>query len=146
MIPLPRGKTFAFFGDAFNLELITPPFLRFRVLTRPPVEMREGTVLDYHLSLFGVPFRWRTLIERWRPASLFVDTQVLGPYALWQHTHTFTDLAPDQTLMRDRILYRIPYGVIGMMAHRLVVKRWLKEIFDYRAAAVARLLTPENRA
>ena len=144
ILPLPRATSFAFFGDAFNLELITPPFLHFRVLTRPPVEMRQGALLEYRLSLFGVPFRWRTSIESWSPDESFVDRQLNGPYALWHHTHTFEELATGRTRMRDRVLYRIPFGFIGAIAHALFVRRVLTKIFDYRAEAVARLLTPDN--
>lgn len=144
IIPLPRHQTFSFFADAFNLELITPPFLKFKVLTKPPVQMKAGTLLDYRLALFGIPFRWQTLIEDWTAEELFVDTQLAGPYALWHHTHTFEALAPDKTLMRDRVLYGIPFNLFGRLAHALLVERMLKEIFDYRAAVVQRLLTPDH--
>ena len=144
IIPLSRSKTFAFFSDAMNLERITPPLLRFRVLTESPIEMRAGTLLEYQLKLFGIPFRWLTLIEKWSPEERFVDTQLTGPYELWHHTHTFEEIAPDKTLMRDRVLYRIPYGIFGRLAHVLFVKRTLKSIFDYRAETVAKLLIPTN--
>lgn len=144
IIPRPRRETFAFFGDAFNLERLTPPFLRFRILTPPPITMRAGTRIEYRLALFGVAFNWKTRIESWTPDESFADLQLAGPYALWQHTHTFAEVAPHQTLMRDRVEYRIPYGVIGRIAHALFVKRTLKEIFDYRAGMTARLLAPSN--
>lgn len=144
MIPLSKSQTFAFFGDAMNLEVITPPFLHFRVLTQPPIEMQAGTLLDYRLSLFGIPFYWQTLIEQWSPDNSFVDRQLAGPYNLWHHMHTFEELAPNQTLIRDRVLYSLPYGIFGKLAHTLFVKRALKIIFHYRREMTARLLTPEN--
>lgn len=144
IIPLSRTQTFAFFGDALNLEAITPKFLHFRVLTPPPIEMHAGTLLDYRLSLFGIPFNWRTLIESWSPEDSFVDTQLSGPYKLWHHTHTFESLAPDKTLMRDRVLYRLPFSIFGRLTHALMVKRTLNHIFDYRRDMTARLLTPDN--
>jgi ligand-binding SRPBCC domain-containing protein len=144
VIPLSRARTFAFFADALNLEAITPPFLQFRVLTQPPIVMRAGTLLEYRLSLFGIPFHWRTLIERWSPQEAFVDTQVAGPYRLWHHTHIFEELAPDRTLMRDRVLYGLPYGILGRLGEALFVKRTLKIIFDYRSHMTARLLTLDN--
>lgn len=144
MIPLSKSQTFAFFGDAMNLEAITPPFLHFRVLTQAPIEMQAGTLLDYRLSLFGIPFYWQTLIEQWSPDNTFVDRQLSGPYKLWHHTHTFEELAANQTMMRDRVLYRIPYGIFGKLAHALFVRRALKIIFEYRREMTARLLTLEN--
>lgn len=146
LVPRPRREVFAFFCDATNLERITPPFLRFRVLTPVPIQMDEGTLLDYALSLYGIPFKWRTLIETWRPEERFVDTQLSGPYALWHHTHTFTETAPGQTLMRDRVLYRLPFGILGRVAHWLFVGRALREIFDYRIETTAALLTAQQEA
>ena len=137
-----RGEVFAFFGDAFNLERITPPLLDFRVLTYAPISMRAGALVDYRLALFGVPFYWRTLIESWTPEESFVDSQIKGPYKLWRHMHTFEALSPGATLMRDRVEYRIPLGILGRIAHPLFVARTLKKIFDYRAEVTARLLAP----
>jgi ligand-binding SRPBCC domain-containing protein len=144
MIPRSRSETFAFFGDAFNLERITPPFLRFRILTEPPIAMKAGTIIEYRLQLFGIGFGWRTLIEEWSPEHSFVDRQIDGPYALWHHTHTFQEIGSCTTLMRDRVMYRIPYGLIGRMANMLFVKKSLDNIFDYRARMTAKLLAPEN--
>jgi hypothetical protein len=134
------AETFEFFCDAFNLERITPPFLKFRILNPPPISLQQGTLIDYQLSLFGLPFRWRTLIEQWKPGERFVDRQLGGPYALWQHTHTFEALGPDRTLVRDRVEYRLPLGFLGRIAHRLWVRRTLETIFDYRAQMTDRLL------
>src|SRR5690242_5641285 len=99
MIPLSRAETFSFFSEAINLERITPPYLKFRVLTPLPFEIAAGKLIDYQLSLYNVPFRWRTLIEAWEPETRFVDRQINGPYSLWHHTHTFETLGPQQTLM-----------------------------------------------
>jgi ligand-binding SRPBCC domain-containing protein len=122
---------FAFFADAYNLETITPPFLRFRILTPRPIPMAPGTLIDYRLRLFGVPFRWRTRIERFEPGRGFVDAQIRGPYRLWHHTHEFERTA-EGTHMRDRVRYALPLGVLGSVAHALAVRRMLDDIFAFR--------------
>jgi ligand-binding SRPBCC domain-containing protein len=144
MIPRSRSETFAFFSDAFNPERITPPFLRFRILTPPPIKMGAGTLIEYRLALFGVPLYWQTLIESWTPEESFVDRQTKGPYALWRHTHSFEEQGPRRILMRDVVEYSIPYALLGRIAHGLLIKRWLEHIFDYRAAMTARLLGAEE--
>ena len=54
LVRRPRERVFAFFADAANLEAITPPFLKFRFVSRLPIEMRKGARIEYALSLFGV--------------------------------------------------------------------------------------------
>ncbi|MET0793048.1 MAG: SRPBCC family protein [Polyangiaceae bacterium] len=136
-IERPLPEVFAFFADAANLEAITPQFLRFRILTRPPIEMREGALIDYEISLLGVPMQWHTRIAVWEPNVRFVDEQLVGPYAYWHHTHAF-EAQGNATLMRDTVLYREPFGPLGAVAHTLFVARTLARIFDYRQAAIER--------
>src|SRR4051794_8464725 len=131
---------FPFFADARNLEAITPPLLRFRVVTPGPIEMRRGTRLRYRLRLHGVPVGWDTVIAEWEPPRRFVDVQVRGPYAIWHHTHAFAPLDGGRTLMRDTVRYAIGLGPLGTLADRLLVRRDLKAIFDFRAATVPALL------
>ncbi|CAN5921845.1 SRPBCC family protein [soil metagenome] len=135
VIPRPRREVFAFFSDAGNLERITPRFLHFRITTPQPLEIETGTLIDYRLSLFGIPFRWRTLIEIFEPEQRFVDRQLKGPYSLWRHTHEFEDV-PGGTRMIDRVEYAIPLGPLGALARGLFVKRMVERIFDFRAATI----------
>lgn len=136
-----RGQTFAFFADAFNLERITPSFLSFRILTPPPIAMRAGALIEYKLSLFGVGFRWKTLIEAWTPEESFVDVQLEGPYAFWRHTHSFEEVAGNRTLVRDHVEYQLPFGVAGRLANRVFVAKTLAGIFNHRARAIEQLLS-----
>ncbi len=134
-IPRPRAEVFAFFADARNLERITPAFLRFRILTPRPIVMRPGTLIDYELRLYGIPVRWRTVIQSFDPDESFIDLQLSGPYRSWQHRHTFEE-APAGTRMRDRVDYEMPYGVLGSLVRALFVRSALERIFDYRNKAI----------
>lgn len=139
-IPLPRARVFAFFADAGNLERITPPELNFRILTPQPIQIEQGTLIDYTLGLYGVPLGWRTEISVWEPPFRFVDRQLRGPYKQWIHTHTFTELDPSETLIEDEVRYRLPLEPFGDIAHFMV--RWqLERIFDHRQRSVVEILT-----
>jgi len=142
-LPGPPEAVFPFFADARNLEAITPPLLRFRVVTPEPIEMRVGTLIQYRLRLHGVPVNWLTTIQAWEPPHRFVDVQLRGPYALWHHTHELEPDGPDRVVMHDTVRYAIGFGALGELAHRLLVARDLDAIFAFRRDAVLRLL--ENR-
>ena len=135
-LPRPQSEVFAFFAEARNLEAITPPWLKFEVLTPAPIEMRPGALIDYRIRVHGFPIRWRTEITEWQPPHRFVDVQLRGPYTLWHHTHTF-EARDGGTLCRDHVRYR-PRG--GVLVHRLFVRRDVERIFQYRQQRLQELL------
>lgn len=128
---------FPFFADAFNLERITPPFLRFRVVTPTPIEMRVGTRIDYRLRVRGIPLRWRTEITAWEPPLRFVDEQIRGPYRTWIHEHRF-EAIEGGTRMIDTVQYAAPGG---RPVELLLVDRDVAEIFEFRRRALGQIFT-----
>jgi ligand-binding SRPBCC domain-containing protein len=137
-LPLSQEEIFDFFATAANLERITPPELHFHIITPLPKTMQLGTLIEYRLRLFGVPFRWLTRISRWNPPHDFVDEQLRGPYRTWVHTHRFRSEG-GVTRMEDEVHYQLPFFPVGETAYPLV--RWqLERIFAFRRQAIARLL------
>jgi ligand-binding SRPBCC domain-containing protein len=135
----PREYVFSFFKNPENLASITPHSLGFKILTPSPIEMRVGTLIDYTIQWFGLPIRWRTLITTFEPPHRFVDEQIKGPYSFWHHTHTFA-VSDEGMEMTDKVRYALPFWVLGELLHKLVVRRQLEEIFDYRARVIVELL------
>jgi ligand-binding SRPBCC domain-containing protein len=131
-------EVFDFFADPLNLEAITPPWLRFRIV-EAPAQLAGGAHLRYRLRLFGLPIRWHTEIVDWRPPRSFTDLQLSGPYPLWEHTHRLSPAAGG-TEIYDLVRYRTPGGPLAPLVRRLAVRRWLDGIFDYRAARMRELL------
>jgi ligand-binding SRPBCC domain-containing protein len=138
-VPHPQPPVFDFFSRAENLERITPPWLRLRILTPSPIKMKQGATIAYALRVRGIPLQWLTEIERWNPPFEFIDVQTKGPYNLWRHTHRFLEVEGGTSIV-DIVQYALPFGLLGRLAHRLQVARDLSRIFDYRAQQVRALL------
>ena len=134
ILPLPRDRVFPFFADAANLEVITPPELRFHIVTPRPIAMHPGALIRYRLRLIGVPFQWLTRITEWNPPCEFVDEQLQGPYKTWIHRHRFFEVA-EGTRVEDEVTYELPLYPLGEVAAPFV-RLQVQRIFSYRAAAI----------
>lgn len=134
-----REETFEFFGDAENLERITPPELNFKILTPRPIILEKGSLIDYKLKLRGFPISWRTEITEWNPPYSFIDSALRGPYNQWIHRHTFEELEDGTTEITDVVKYRLPFEPLGDLMHWYVRKE-LDYIFGYRYKAVDEIL------
>jgi ligand-binding SRPBCC domain-containing protein len=130
---LPR--VFAFFKAPDNLEAITPPWLGFRVLEASDREVRLGTRIWYRLRLHGIPVRWQSRIAEYVENQLFADEQVVGPYRYWYHRHLFHPV-PEGVAIEDVVEYRMPFGLLGRLAHAAFVRRQLDRIFEHRARVI----------
>lgn len=128
LLPRGRSEVFPYFANAENLEALTPPWLRFRIVTECPISMQKGCLIDYQLRVRGIPVRWRSEITAWEPPHRFVDEQRRGPYRLWMHEHVFEE-HPEGTRVIDRVRYAVPGGQI---IDRLFVRRDIETIFAFR--------------
>ena len=134
-LPHPIQEVFPFFADAGNLERITPPWLRFEILTPRPIALQKGTIIDYRLRIHGIAVGWQSEITVWEPPLRFVDEQKRGPYRKWIHEHTFTDCGTGSEI-RDYVQYAPPGG---WLINLLFVQRDVRKIFDYRTQRLREL-------
>ena len=132
-LPLKLTEVFPFFCDTSNLERITPPELHFQITTPQPIKITLGTVVDYRLQLFTLPFRWQSEITVWRPPHEFVDEQIQGPYRLWVHRHEFYEES-GTTIIQDTVRYQLPQWPLGEVFYPLI-RLQLRRIFKYRQQA-----------
>lgn len=142
-VPQSKNKTFEFFKDATNLEKLTPDTLKFKVLNQTTKDIQEGTKLDYSLSLHGIPLSWQSKITGWKPNSSFSDIQTRGPYSHWFHTHEFFE-KDGGTLMRDKLEYKVPFGIPGDLVAHDFVRKNLEQVFSYRRKRIIALLKKEG--
>ncbi|HEY7698854.1 MAG TPA: SRPBCC family protein [Vicinamibacteria bacterium] len=148
-VPRRAAEVFPFFADARNLERLTPPWLRFEIVTREPIPMHAGAFIDYRLRWHGIPLRWTSRITEWEPPRRFVDEQVRGPYRMWRHEHLFEEV-DGGTRVRDRVLYAV---FAPDVVERLFVRRDVERIFAYRQERLRELFdgsredtAPKNRS
>jgi ligand-binding SRPBCC domain-containing protein len=137
-LPRPISEVFPFFAEAANLEELTPPWLKFSVVTPGPIVMRAGALIDYRIRVHALPIRWRTEILEWSPPHRFVDLQLKGPYRLWHHTHTFAE-RDGGTMCSDDVRYH-PFG--GALIQALFVRKDVERIFAFRRQRLLELFGP----
>jgi hypothetical protein len=137
-IPKPIEEAFAFFSRPQNLEEITPPWLEFHIV-RSDQQLQAGSLINYKLRIHRLPMRWTSEITDWEPPHRFVDTQLSGPYKFWRHEHSFRE-QNGGTLIRDHVEYALPFGIIGEIAHTLMVRRDVETIFKFRQQRLNELL------
>jgi len=140
----PRAEVFAFFADPANLARLTSPAFRLTLVTTG-VPMAAGAVLDYRLRWLGIPLRWRAYVREYDPPFRFLDVQLRGPYARWEHRHRFLEES-DGTVIEDRVVYRLPLGGIGRALHAVLVGRQLRAAWAFRTRRLAELLGPVRPA
>jgi ligand-binding SRPBCC domain-containing protein len=139
-VQAPVEDVFSFFSRAENLNLITPPWLKFQILTRLPIKMERQTHIDYSLHLFRIRFVWKTEIIEWKPPHLFIDKQTKGPYRYWEHIHRF-EKANQGTDMEDIVRYAVPGFVFAPLVHFFFVGPRLEKIFSFREESLLRLFS-----
>ena len=128
-----------FFSSPKNLKLITPPYMGFEVKTEVPEKMYEGLMIAYTVRpLLGIPMSWVTEIKTVKENVFFIDEQRQGPYTIWHHEHHFKQV-DGGVEMTDIVSYVIPLGILGKIAHPIIVRKKLEEIFAYRFQKVEEL-------
>jgi ligand-binding SRPBCC domain-containing protein len=136
-LPLSLEEAWFFFSSPANLCKITPSHMGFKILYMSGGHtMYPGQLIRYRVQgLPGIPMNWVTEITHVKEPYYFVDEQRVGPYALWHHQHHFKKVNGGIE-MTDEVNYALPFGMLGRIAHRLLVAHEVHRIFDYRYTAL----------
>lgn len=138
IINRPLNEVFDFFSNAENLNKLTPPELYFKIITPPPIQIKQGAIIDYKIKLNGIPFLWKTEITVFENQKRFVDTQLKGPYKVWIHEHQF-EKREGKTYMKDIVQFLSPGWVLEPIINKLFVEKKVKAIFEYREKVLKKL-------
>lgn len=132
-LKIPLGKAWDYFSSPENLQKITPNDMKFNITSKVDKKAYQGQIITYKVSpLPLITTNWVTEITAVKYQEFFIDEQRFGPYSMWHHEHFFEELPNGNTLMKDKISYKIPLGFLGVIAHKLFVKKQLTSIFQYR--------------
>ena len=141
-LPASPQAVWSFVSDCRHMNHVIPPFVSFRILSTPPDQappaLAPGVTYSYRLRLHRVGVFWRTRITEVDRPRRFVDVQEKGPYASFQHEHTFHP-ADGGTLTRDLVRYRPPGGPLAAAVDRLYVAPSLRRLFEHRHRRLAQL-------
>ncbi len=135
-LPISLEQAWEFFCDPNNLDKITPPDMKFQILSGADQRMHEGQIIHYNIQIApGIWNQWLTEIKNVHPLESFVDEQRAGPYKLWHHKHSL-EANENGVLMIDQIHYALPFGLLGDLVHKLYVRKKLQRIFDHRVSVL----------
>ncbi|APG65498.1 hypothetical protein LPB136_09070 [Tenacibaculum todarodis] len=133
-------KAWDYFSSPENLAKITPPKMGFNITSQVDKKAYQGQIITYKVS--PIPFiktNWVTEITQVKEQAFFIDEQRFGPYKMWHHEHWFEELTNGNTLMKDKISYKIPFGFLGHLAQSVFIKKQLNTIFNYRFITLEKL-------
>ena len=131
LLPAAPDRVFAFFTEARNLESITPPWLRFRIVEAPE-RLARGSTLRYRLRLFGLPIRLADRDRRGAGAALVHRRPGRRPVSALDPHAPLPRRPGRHGGVRPRALPRAGRAARARTCSGCFVGPWLDEIFDYR--------------
>ena len=134
-LPISIGEAWEFLSSPKNLAVITPPTMKFTILSGADRTIFPGQIIQYDVTVMGFKMKWITEISHVTNNEYFVDEQRFGPYAFWHHQHKLKPIK-NGVEMEDIVHYKLPLWGIGKIVNAVLVKNQLKDIFDYRRKKV----------
>jgi ligand-binding SRPBCC domain-containing protein len=138
--PISAEQLFAWHAEPDALERLMPPWEHARVVRRTGTIRDVGSHVEIRVRIG--PF-WRTWISEHtacQEGRMFCDRQIKGPFAVWQHTHSFEPDGSFACYLEDRVEYALPMGALGRMFAGRLVRRKLDRLFSYRHESAARAI------
>tara|TARA_Y100000385_G_scaffold57237_1_gene54969 strand:+ start:984 stop:1445 length:462 start_codon:yes stop_codon:yes gene_type:complete len=138
-LPISSKEAWQFLSNPNNLAEITPKYMNFKILSGADRPIFAGQIIQYKVTpVLGITLKWVTEITHVKENEYFVDEQRFGPYSLWHHKH-FIKKINGGIEMEDIVDYKIPFGILGQIAHPLFVKNKLRQIFKFREKKLIKL-------
>lgn len=118
----------AFHRDSRALKRLTPPPVFVQLHRMEP--LGENSVTDFTMWMGPLPVHWIAIHTNVDPMHGFQDSQLQGPFARWEHRHTFEPLDDKTTLVTDQIQAEFGDGFWGLLGRFMWLN--LPFMFAYR--------------
>ncbi|MEO8086077.1 MAG: SRPBCC family protein [Bacteroidota bacterium] len=129
----PMDKVWDFFSSPANLKIITPPEMKFTIISEVSSEkIFPGQMIEYYVTpVWNMRVKWITKISDVRTNEFFSDEQLKGPYKCWEHKHFFKEIEGGIEML-DEVKYDIGYGMVGDKLLHSFIRRKIETIFSFR--------------
>jgi ligand-binding SRPBCC domain-containing protein len=103
-----------------------------------------GERVTWRARHFGVRQRLTSEITAMEDPRYFQDTMLSGAFRFMQHDHFFRVMEDGRTEMRDVFCFAAPIPLLGWVAERLVLRRYMAALLHERNAVVKRVAESEE--
>ena len=138
-LALAPTRVFQFLAEGANLESTVPQRFRFQLRASPPCALEAQQTFEVLWKLWGRSFAMRLFVSQSQTPRVLELTQRDGPFRLWRHTCRLKPTSGG-TWIVDELEYLLPWGICGALFDRLIARRKLEELFDYRQERLVELL------
>ena len=143
VIPFPRVEVFDFLTDFNQLPLLLEDKMDVEVIDGA-VELTEGSEYSFVMTRFRVSQRVRWKVSEVVKGSRVTYSQVEGIFPRWEHTLFFEDTGEGGTEVIDRLDYRLPFGILGLVISDLIVRKDLQNLLNERLEKACRILKKQS--
>ena len=129
-VPVPVDQLFSWHENPGAFERLTPPFEPVKVKKRKGGI--DGGEVHLQMNLGPIPLPWVARHHDYIKNEQFLDEQVSGPFASWNHAHLFEKIDAKSSKLIDKIDYKLPFGTVGKTFGGAFAEQKIKQMFAYR--------------
>jgi uncharacterized protein (TIGR01777 family) len=132
-MPASASDLFAYHARKGAFSRLTPPFERARVVQEIDA-LRDDAKAVVEVSIGPVKQRMVATHHDVVEGKGFVDRQLDGPFAFYEHTHSFEDGGDGTSILVDRVVYELPRVPLGDVVAGDYARRRFERVFAHRHA------------
>lgn len=100
--------------------------------------LKKGDEVTWEAIHFGVKQRVTAKISKMNEPYTFTDVLVKGAFHSFTHTHEFIENGSG-TIMKDIFEYKSPFGILGQLADRLFLEKYMRNFLISRAIELKKI-------